>query len=423
MRMSKHYMYVSRLMREIEMAYVRSADKGNCLGTLKLEGMTVIMPIRNPDNPRKEEEPRAIPAEHRNAVYAENIILWRLDLSGLEYDKIKAKYILDCDLTGIKGKIPLKDFKNQTLRVAYCRLPRVNFMDVDTTECFLRGSDLSMCAIFAGQIFSSIGMDAGEDDMPENLTKFPRIRIQKKDIPYGRLDSLAGLDLTKLYSLDVGLFANIPCYNLKLPSRLTFNEVNFNAQPYLHFSMKFINPGPFVDLSRVEFPYNLLLFCSRLEHVEIKARFPKNLSIFPREMLPQNYEYIGVNMSQVENFPSDLIFAGEYNKFHYTDFPAGTDFSKAKLRQFEECSCMGPCIFSEENFKDLYGLCRVVFSSAGEIDMTKESADALSTETLAKIAKTEMQVEGMNIFHYITLRAKDNSPIGAKMKQIALRCL
>lgn len=417
-------MYVSRLMMKIEMAYERSAGKENCLGTVKLEGMTVIMPMRDPDNPRNEKEPRVIPEEYRDAVYAENTILWRLDLSGLEYDKIKAKYILDCDLTGIKGKIPIKDLKNQTLRVAYCRLPRVDFLDVDTSECFLRGSDLSRCAISAGQIFSSIGMDAGRDeDMPKNLTKFPRIRIQKKDIPYGKLDSLAGLDLTKLYSLDVGLFTNIPCYNLKPPSRLTFNEVNLAAQPYLHFSMEFINPDPLVDLSRMEFPYNLLLFCSHLEHVEIKARFPKNLSIFPRGILPHNYKYVAVTMIEVENFPSDLIFAGESNQFLYTDFPAGTDFSKAKLNQFEGCACMGPCIFSEENFKDLPALCRNAFSGAVEIDMTRESADALSAETLVKIATTEMRVEDMNIFNYITLRAKENSPIGAKMKQVALRCL
>ena len=139
-------------MMKIEMAYERSADKGNCLGTFKLEGMAVIMPMRDPDNPRKKKEPMVIPEEYRNAVYAENTILWRLDLSGLEYDKIKAKYILDCDLTGIKGKIPIKDLKNQTLRVAYCRLPRVDFLDVDTSDCFLRGSDLSWCAISAGHI-------------------------------------------------------------------------------------------------------------------------------------------------------------------------------------------------------------------------------------------------------------------------------
>ena len=89
MRMSKHYLYVSRLMMKIEMAYERSADKGNCLGTFKLEGMAVIMPMRDPDNPRKKKEPMVIPEEYRNAVYAENTILWRLDLSGLEYDKTK----------------------------------------------------------------------------------------------------------------------------------------------------------------------------------------------------------------------------------------------------------------------------------------------------------------------------------------------
>ena len=425
MRKRKHYVYVSRLMRKLEDLYEGHYVRGSGNLTItRFEGMTLIMPSPNAKQSIKRIDARnPIPEEIKAVIYSEEDLLWRLDLSGLEYDRIKSKYIIDCDLTGVKGSIPIQDFKNGTLRIAYCRLPRVDFFEVDTSDCFLRGSDLSQCVISARQIFSSVGMDAGEDDgMPTNLTKFPRTRIQKKDIPYGKLESLAGLDLTKLHSLDVGLFTNIPCSTLKLPSRLTFNEVNLVAQPYLHFSMEFLDIDNPADLSR-EFPYYLLLFCSHLARAEIKAHFPKNLSILPRELLPQIYKYVEADLTHVENFPSELIFAGDSNMFFYTVFPAGTDFSKAKLDQFDGCSCAGPCTFSEENIKNLQKLYPNAFAAEEYISLTKESADALSAKTLSKIAKTKIRVGGMNIFDYITTKAKENSPIGAKMKRIALRFL
>lgn len=427
MRKSKHYLYVGSIMHDLG-CFKQTIFPG--IGYTAYDGMRVI----KPNSQQTHEEDMLdntwakIPPEHIEVVYAETGILWHLDLSGLEYNKLHAKYILDCDLRGIKGKIPIQDIKNETLRIANCKLPRMDFLGMDTTECFFRGLDLSLCSISAKQIFSSVGMDDVDDDeYPWHLTKFPRIKIEKQDIPYvtkdGHTPTIPGLDLRNLYSLDLGIFTHISCQHLKLPSRVVFKQINFISDPYLHFILDFTSLNANVDMRKVDFPYYLLLLCSRLSHARIKTHFPRSLPNFPEDMLPIEYDYTGADLSCVENFPSELFFCKDTSRYFCVTFPAGTDFSIANLRQFEGAICAGPCKFSEDNFRDVETLCRDTFKGDENINMTKESADALSAETLVKIAKTEMRVEGMNIFNYITLRAKDNSPIGAKMKQIALRCL
>ena len=360
----------------------------------------------------------------QEVIYETTGLLYGVDLSGYDYSQIEAQFIVNCNLSKVKGTIPERDFHVSSLRIIDCKLPAVDFSKVDNIHDYvLLGNDLSRCILIPRQVLHSRDFFRGLNltiALSSPPTVFPKGELSMQDMPanLSKKARFPSADLRYLTSLDICLFLN------RKSNQIYFPPPNclINTHRYMrgeNLSLAFSEASLlnwYTLIENHDFLPELLVNCGYLKNVELDVKFPKP---FFKQGEPIAYHYENVDMSKVENFPSDIFFASSRTRFINVKFPEGADLVSVNLHLLKECSCAGPIYISEHYFEDM-DLLRKAFGVMERLNVAQDALLGLSEFALLQIYNTHIHVEGILGRKFIEDNANDNSPLGLKLKKVLL---
>ena len=360
----------------------------------------------------------------QDVIYGTTGLLYGVDLSGYDYSRIEAQFLVNCNLSGVEGTIPVRDFHVSSLRIIDCKLPAVDFSKVgNMSDYVLLGSDLSCCVLTPRQVLHSRDFFRGLNltvSLSSSPTIFPKGELNIQDMPnnLGKNARFPRSDLRYLTSLDINLFLN------RKSNQIYFPPPNclINTHRYMrgeNLSLAFSEASLlnwYTLIENHDFLPELLVHCGYVKNVELDVKFPKP---FFKQGDPIAYHYENVDMSKVENFPSDIFFASYRTKFINVKFPKGADLVSVNLHLLHECSCAGPIYISEHYFEDM-SLLRKAFGVMERLNVAKDALLGLSESSLLQIYNTPIHIEGVLGRKFIDEHANDNSPLGLKLKKVLL---